>query len=94
MTNPTPVTAVDVTVHFGAEHATFNTSVSSSLSAIVQIALERLRIPTDPGLEYFLSAAGQDYHDGSLTLAGLFGNRPLTHVTFHLKKRPTGGAVQ
>ncbi len=91
MAHSQPAT-INVRVHSGAEHTTFDVPPSTTLGSVKDRALRELNVVSDPNFDYLLKFEGQDFTDENLTLEALLDGMPRPHVEFHLKKRPKGGS--
>ena len=80
-----------VNFHLGAEHTTFKTPGSTTLSAVKERGLDDLHIVRDPAFDYLLNYRGELVSDEMQTLAHLVGEHGGNTVTLHIKKRPKGG---
>jgi hypothetical protein len=86
--NPSIVT---VQVHFGAEHTTFEASLSDSVATVRANATTNLKVALDPAIDYFLDFKGETVENEAQTLGQLLGPHAGPRANFHLKKRPKGG---
>jgi hypothetical protein len=89
--NPSIVT---VQVHFGAEHTTFEASLSESVATVRATATNNLHVVLDPAIDYFLEFKGVTVENETQTLGQLLGPHAGPRENFHLKKRPKGGSPQ
>ena len=85
---------VTVEFHLGAEHTSFEATLSESLASLKDKALSELKIVVDPNIDYLLGFEGKTIEDETQTLGQLLGSHPKSHVQFHIKKRPKGGESQ
>lgn len=91
MADATKSHAITVQFHLGAEHARFEAELTDSITALKHIALERLKVVVDAGVDYLLDFEGKPVENEAQTLGQLLGPHPKRHVEFHIRKRPKGG---